>query len=106
MAARSAGKEKMKFLGNLIKKFFPAKEELQPPEVEALRLDFKERYRNFQQLISANNKALDIMADIELALKGERPFGMTFVRSSATAISVDVFRMIKKIMLLLTIFIF
>ena len=90
----------MKLLGNLIKKFFPAKEELQPTEVEALRLDFKERYRNFQQLISANNKVLDIMADIELALRGERPFGMTFVRSSATAISVDVFRMIRKIVLL------
>ena len=39
----------MKLLGNLIKKFFPVKEELQPTEVEALRLDFKERYRNFQQ---------------------------------------------------------
>jgi pyruvate,water dikinase len=100
VAARSAGKGKMKFLGNLIKKFFPDKEEPHPSEVEALRLDFKERYRNFQQLISANNKALDIMADIELALRGERPFGMTFVRSSATAISVDVFRMIKKITLL------
>ena len=90
----------MKRFGNLIKKFFPDREELEPADVEALRLDFKERYRNFQQLISANNKALDIMADIEQALKGERPFGMAFVRSSATAISVDVFRMIRKIMLL------
>ncbi len=90
----------MKRFGQLIRKFFPAREELEPFDVEALRLDFKERYRNFQQLISANNKALELMAGIELALKGERPFGMTFVRSSATAIAVDVFRMVRKIMLL------
>ncbi|MGB8424157.1 MAG: PEP/pyruvate-binding domain-containing protein [Desulfobacterales bacterium] len=90
----------MKRFGHLIRKFFPAREELEPADVDALRLDFKERYRNFQQLISANNKALDIMAGIELALKGERPFGMTFVRGSATAIAVDVYRMVKKIMLL------
>lgn len=90
----------MKRFGQLIRKFFPAREELEPADVDALRLDFKERYRNFQQLISANNKALEIMAGIELALKGERPFGMTFVRSSATAIAVDVFRMVRKIMLL------
>jgi len=83
-----------------LKKFLPDRSRSDPAEVESLRLDFKERYRNFKQLISANNKALEIMADIEQALQGERPFGMTFVRSSVTAVSVSVFRMIRKMNLL------
>lgn len=87
-------------LGNFLKKFLPGRNRSDPSEVESLRLDFKERYRNFKQLISANNKALEIMADIEQALQGERPFGMTFVRSSVTAVSVSVFRMIRKMNLL------
>ena len=90
----------MSRLVNLLKKILPDRNRSDPAEVESLRLDFKERYRNFKQLISANNKALEIMADIEQALQGERPFGMTFVRSSVTAVSVSVFRMIRKMNLL------
>ena len=65
-----------------------------------MRLDFKERYHNFQRLIHANNKALDVMAEIEQALQGERPFGMTFVRSRCTAALVNVYKMIRKMRLL------
>lgn len=68
--------------------------------LERLRLDFKERYINFKQLVSANNRALEKMADIERALAGERFFGMSFVRSSATAVSTNVFQMVKKLQLL------
>ena len=40
------------------------------------------------------------MAELEQALKGEHPFGMTFVRSRCTAIAVNVFKMIENLDLL------
>jgi pyruvate,water dikinase len=87
-------------IGYLIKKLFPQKNAQSAVNIEELRLDFKERYYNFKVLISANNKSMEIMANIERALQGMQLFGMTFVRSNCTAISVNVFRMIKKLKLL------
>jgi pyruvate,water dikinase len=92
--------EIMGTIGYLVKKLFPKKEVQEAVNIEELRLDFKERYYNFKLLISANNKSMEIMANIERALQGKQPFGMTFVRSKCTAISVNVFRMIKKLKLL------
>ncbi len=62
---------------------------------EELRIAFKARYHNFKLLLNSNNKALEIMADIEEALKGVRPFGMTFVMSSCTRISTNVWQIIR-----------
>lgn len=84
-------------LGRIIKSVFSGRRAVDSKELEKLRLDFKERYAYFKQLISANNKAIEIMADIEKTLKGERPFGMSFVRSSATTVSANVFQMVNKI---------
>jgi len=82
----------------LIKKLIPAKKDSKPSaDTEALRLDFKQRYHDFKLLLSANNKALEIMADIEKLTNEGRPFGMSVVRSNCTAVSVNVFRMIRKI---------
>ena len=83
----------VKFIQKLIKKDQRDRSE----SVEHLRVLFKARYQSFKQLLAANNRALEIMADIERALSGNHAFGMPFVRSSCTAISVNVFRMIKNL---------
>lgn len=66
-----------------------------PSSVQKLRAAFAHRYHNFKLLLTANNKALEIMTDLEKALEGSQPFGMSFVRSNCTAVSVNVFRIIK-----------
>ncbi len=81
-----------------IQKYFSFhKEDPLSSDAETLRLDFKERYNNFKLLLGANNRALEIMADIEQTLKGDKTFGMAYIKARCTAVSVNVFRMIRKI---------
>jgi pyruvate,water dikinase len=62
---------------------------------EELSADFATRYLNFKLLITANNRAHEIRTELEKALEGAQPFDMSFVRSRCTALSVNVFRVIK-----------
>jgi pyruvate, water dikinase len=73
------------------------KEEQSAESVQELRAAFTHRYHNFKLLLTANNKALEIMTDIEKALQGSAPFGMSFVRFNSTAACVNVFRIVKHI---------
>jgi len=82
-------------LGRFFNRLRPRRGRPSAADVEALRIDFKARYHAFKRLLAANNKALAIMADIEHMLMGRHPFGMSFVRASTTALSVNVFNMIK-----------
>jgi pyruvate,water dikinase len=84
-------------LKHFIRKFFSSGKEEAAADVAQLRLVFRERYAHFKQLISANNKALEIMAEIEGALQGDRPFGMSLVRSCVTTVSVNVFQMVDNL---------
>lgn len=62
---------------------------------EELRAAFTTRYHNFKLLITANNKAHELRTDLERALEGAHVFGMTFVRSRCTALTVTIFRILK-----------
>jgi len=86
-------------LNRILNTFFPwpRTENAEPDEAEAerLRVLFKARYHQFRLLLSANNKALDAMAEIEAALEGVRPFGMSFVREQCTRAMTSVFQMTR-----------
>ena len=60
----------------------------QEPVVEQAGLaeEFKARYLSFRQLLAANNKALELMSELEAAAGGGRVFGMSFLRSRITAL--------------------
>jgi pyruvate,water dikinase len=78
-----------------LKTWFSAGEPATPVSMEELRASFKARYHAFKLLLAANNNALQLMTDMEAALRGSASFGMTFIRSHATAVSVNVFAIIK-----------
>ncbi|MCJ7684600.1 MAG: hypothetical protein MUO68_09940, partial [Desulfobacteraceae bacterium] len=61
---------------DFIKGFFFRKEKESKTNTEELRVDFRARYHQFKLLLNANNKSLEIMADIERALRLGQPFGM------------------------------
>ena len=62
---------------------------------EELTAEFRSRYHNFKLLLAANNKALELMAELESALVGDRVYGMSFIRGVCTSLGVNVFQMIN-----------
>ena len=62
---------------------------------EQLRQAFKARCGHFRSLLSANKRALATMAALEEALKGERLFGMNYVRANCAIIIAAVFNMVR-----------
>ncbi|MEW5774138.1 MAG: PEP/pyruvate-binding domain-containing protein [Thermodesulfobacteriota bacterium] len=66
-----------------------------PEAAKAIRAANRLKFHHFKLLLTANGKALDIMAEIEKALAGRTLFGMTFVRSKCTAVGVNAFQMIR-----------
>jgi pyruvate,water dikinase len=65
------------------------------PSAEELRALFAARSQAFTRLLEANNKALEVMGDLEAALSGGGVFGMSFVRAGATAVGVNVFKIVR-----------
>ncbi len=87
----------IKRLRSFFSKFQDSGQQPSAAEAEALRIAFKDRYHHFKLLLNANNRALEVMGEIEQALRGRAPFGMQFVRSRCTRVSTDVFQIVQHI---------
>ena len=81
-------------IGRLLNRFLSRRKK-EPVNFEELRIDFKARYHHFKLLLTANNKALEIMADMEEALRGTHSFGMAFVQGRCTRIITNVWSIVK-----------
>ncbi|MBU0960504.1 MAG: hypothetical protein KKD01_17195 [Proteobacteria bacterium] len=67
---------------------------------EELQAAFRARYRSFRALLTANNNALEAMAEMEQTLQSGQTFSMAFVRSRSTAVMVNVYKMIQHLTVL------
>jgi len=85
----------VRFFQNLLSRI--RRPSAEPEDARALRIAFKDRYQRFKLLLSANNAALEAMADIQSALAGKDPFSMGFVRSRCTRTSTQVFQIVRQI---------
>jgi pyruvate,water dikinase len=87
-----------KTISGLKSRFLPShpQEEETQDEAELKRL-FQQRYADFRQLLAANVRALDIMNELERVLRGDKPFGMVFIRSTCTQLLTAVFRIIRSL---------
>ena len=80
----------MTFLLDRIRSLFHSKPRLSPAELQAA---FRGHYKEFRALLTANNNALELMAEMEEALTVGYSFGMAFVRGNCTALSVNIYKM-------------
>jgi pyruvate, water dikinase len=78
-----------------LKSIFSPEEPAAALSIEELRAAFRARYHAFKLLLAANNNALQLMTDLESALRGSHCFGMTFIRSHVTAVCVNVFAIVR-----------
>ena len=87
-----------KTISGLKDRFLPSyqQEEETQDEAELKRL-FQQRYADFRLLLAANVRALDIMNELERVLRGDKPFGMVFIRSTCTQLLTTVFRIIRSL---------
>lgn len=82
-------------LGSFLTKLFRGSQARSAEQDEQLRIRFQSRYHSFKLLLEANNKVLEIMADLGHTLGGPRPYGMTYVRARCTKATAQIWRMIK-----------
>ncbi|MBE0585363.1 MAG: pyruvate, water dikinase [Desulfofustis sp.] len=59
-----------------------------------LRAAFRKRYAHFRSLLTANNNALQAMADLEQIFYGGESYRMAVIRSKITTILVNVYKMV------------
>jgi len=67
---------------------------------EALQEMFRTRYRAFRELLTANNAALEAMAEMEVVVAQEQTYSMSFIRSKCTVIIVNIYKMIRNLLLM------
>ncbi len=64
---------------------------------EEHRIAFTKRYAQFRSLLTANNNALQAMAELEKMYYSGESYRMAFVRSKISAILVNVYKMVRNI---------
>jgi len=72
-------------MGNILQRVKKIISKGPPVSLDELRETFRKKYHAFRMLLASNNAALHLMTELELALHGNQSFGMTFIRSHATA---------------------
>ncbi|WP_028582645.1 PEP/pyruvate-binding domain-containing protein [Desulfogranum japonicum] len=82
------------FLSKLQQLFFPS---APSHSLEELQQRFLDNYSHFRELLTANNNALEAMAEMEQALLQGRNFSMAFIRAKSTVVAVNVFKMIENL---------
>ena len=82
---------------DFVRKIFGSKEQeaFNAEDEEKIRLAFKARCNHFKALLSANKRALETMASLEEALRGEHFFNISFLRASCTTTIANVFKMTR-----------
>lgn len=63
-------------------------------------LDVGKRYRHFRTLLTANNNALELMAEMQQTLQDSQPYSMSFIRGHCTAMSVNIYKMVTSLLAL------
>lgn len=86
----------MKLFQKIRNFFFKKNSKINSQQINLKKLQsiFKNRYHTFKLLLYSNNKALEAMSNMEIALQGEKAFDMNFIRSHITIISTNVYKMI------------
>ena len=72
-------------------------DEVDTAEQAAAQEAFRARYRALRLLLSANGKALGLMAEMEEAAAIGRPIDIAFVRGRCTSVGVSVYQMIRQL---------
>lgn len=71
--------------------------ELDPEAIQKKKLELRNKYINFKQLLDANNSALRTMSQMKGALDSARPFDMVFITGQVTRASLNVYAMITQL---------
>lgn len=71
--------------------------QLDEKALQLLREKHNNRCVAFKLLIASNNQALEIIADLEEALQGQRPFGMHYVRSRCARLLACVYQIVQRL---------
>lgn len=69
-----------------------------PLSSEELRAAFQKRYENFKNLLTANNNALQAMAELEKIYYGGESYRMAMIHPRITTIQVNVYKMIQNLL--------
>ncbi len=67
-------------------------------DMEELRAIFAKRYQLFRRLLTANNNALQAMAELEKFYHGQAPYRMADIHQRITTIQINVYKMVANLL--------